>query len=458
MVRRVQAFFLIVVLALIFLKLTTSYFFNTDYTRDLYRVLNITQGHPTLIGPPLSVGIFSTPYYYYFILPSLLLSGYSPYAFLIFNAIIFLAGIIIISILLSKRGKVLPILGMILSPFFLMAARGASNAYLYIPLLMIYLYYILFTEIYKETQYLLLGVLAGLILNFHPVSLIAVLPISIVLFHRTKIKKHFWVYLLPILASLIPMILFELKHEFVVTRGLLSGNYKNFIANTVSRDFISSLMFIIRKFQELLGINPLIYFSGLFLIVKKVDDKKYWWLYLCALFSFLVTILVLRFQYEPHYLFPACVLIAFTAVMALSRVKSSLLTILWIGILLFSFPTNLYKPSTRAIEKYSVAVQNVLKNNILSKSEIFNVLGIIDSSNKVVNGNEYRFFLAKAGYQPLSESEYSAADTLLVFSEDKNYPISQLHTWETEQFGQQYLRKAQVYDSGDILIYRISKQ
>ena len=137
MVRRVQAFFLIVVLVLIFLKLTTSYFFNTDYTRDLYRVLNITQSHPTLIGPPLSVGIFSTPYYYYFILPSLLLSGYNPYAFLIFNAIIFLAGIMVISILLSKNGRVLPILGMILSPFFLMAARGASNAYLYIPLLMI---------------------------------------------------------------------------------------------------------------------------------------------------------------------------------------------------------------------------------------------------------------------------------------------------------------------------------
>ena len=100
----------------LFYNLSSSFFFNTDYTRDLYRVLNITQGHPTLIGPPLSVGIFSAPYYYYFILPSLLLSGYSPYAYLIFNAIIFLAGIIIISILLSKRGKVLPILGMILLP------------------------------------------------------------------------------------------------------------------------------------------------------------------------------------------------------------------------------------------------------------------------------------------------------------------------------------------------------
>src|SRR3989344_2391006 len=47
-------------------KLTSSFNFHPDFARDIYDMLAIIQGNPTLIGPKLSLGgIYSGPYYYY---------------------------------------------------------------------------------------------------------------------------------------------------------------------------------------------------------------------------------------------------------------------------------------------------------------------------------------------------------------------------------------------------------
>jgi hypothetical protein len=449
--------FLIPVSFILFFRLTSSYNFNTDYTRDLYRVLNISKGHPTLIGPPLSIGIFSAPYYYYFILPALLLSGVNPNAFLIYNAVLFFCGVTVLGLIISRKWGILPLYGLVLSPFFLNAGRGASNAYLYLPFLIIVLYVIFFGKLYKKIHYLFLGITTALILNFHPVSLFAVFPVSLYLFVKLQNKRYFLYFLVPILLSLTPLIFFEAKHGFVITKGLLSGNYKNFVTNTVPRDILTNFSFVTTRFTWLLGIHPIIYFLSLFLIIRKIGKSSLWWLYYCALFSFLISVLLLRFQFESHYLFPACTLIVFTTVMALTQLNSKRLNIIWLIILISSFSLGMYSHSTRTVGKYAVAVDYLIKNKLISSNDKFNVIGIIDSSNRVVNGNEYRFFLTRSGFNPLSETDYAKSGKLIVFSEDRNYPLSRLHTWETEQFGQKYLASAHEYDSGDILIYVADK-
>jgi hypothetical protein len=448
----------LLVFLIIFFRLFSSYFFNTDYARDLYQIIHIAQGHPTLIGPWLSAGFFTPPTYYYFFLPPLIFSGFNAFAPLVANALLFVMGIGILTVSLFRRGSSWAVLGLLLSPFFLISARGVGNAYSYLPFLLIFLCLSFLFRSEKMRYYFSLGVLAALAINFHPISLVVVLPVSFYLFINTRSKNLFLLYLGVILLSFSPLILFEMKHDLVITKNFLFGFNNNFIPHNIKQTFWENTRFILAQMNNLFGITPLFYLGVLPVLLLKLKIKTLWSLYFCSVFSYLFTLLILRFQFEPHYLFPACTLLVFTAVVIFSRIRPAWLTFVWLILLIPAFPFNLYHPSARPIERYSKAVDYVIKNKILSKNTSFNVLGIIDSTNKVVNGNEYRFFLAREGYKPLTEWEYSDSQTLLVFSEDRNYDLSRFNTWETGQFGQKYFANAQTYDTGDILIYKITKQ
>src|SRR3989344_9057135 len=196
--------------------LTSSFIFHPDFARDLFDITRISQGKFMLIGPKLTFGgIYSGPYYYYLFVPILLLSQYNIDAVLFFNTFLFSLSLGFFFYKVSTKqsflASILATSAFLFSPLFLIASRNPSNAFTYIPFLLILMTIIYFDDIQKPKQILFLGIGAGIIATFHLVSISALFFISILFLYKLKKRKHYFPYIGGFIVSFAPLFLFELK-------------------------------------------------------------------------------------------------------------------------------------------------------------------------------------------------------------------------------------------------------
>ena len=121
------------------------------------------------------------------------------------------------------------------------------------------------------------------------------------------------------------------------------------------------------------------------------------------------------------------------------------------------FPHMLYKDSGRRKHVFEKRVSEVLQKKIISPTDHINIIQIRPDIKSTPYGQEYRFFLEKKGIITDKVSQYNSSKTLLIFSEIPNYDITQINSWETQQYGLQYLKKSQIYHLSDITVYKVSK-
>ncbi len=75
---------------LVSFKIEESLIFHSDFARDLFNILKISQGNHTLLGPKLSFGgLYPASYYFYLFVPAFLLSGFNIESIVYFNAFLF---------------------------------------------------------------------------------------------------------------------------------------------------------------------------------------------------------------------------------------------------------------------------------------------------------------------------------------------------------------------------------
>ena len=72
-------------------------------------------------------------------------------------------------------------------------------------------------------------------------------------------------------------------------------------------------------------------------------------------------------------------------------------------------------------------------------------------------GHEYRYFFRKNNYLPKTEFEYKDSDTLLIFSELRDFNISHLNNWETREFGLKNIKKYTKYEINGAILYLVKK-
>ena len=123
---------------------------------------------------------------------------------------------------------------------------------------------------------------------------------------------------------------------------------------------------------------------------------------------------------------------------------------------IISFPRHLYTASWRTPERFEKAVNYVVKNNLVQKTN-FNVIQITKENLLATIGFEYRYFLRKAGYVSDSEFLYSQSQELVIFSEVPYKDISQFNSWETEQFGSEYFKNPKRYELPGLTIFILQK-
>lgn len=469
--------YILPVLALVFLsivlsfRLFQSFNFHPDFARDAYDILTIIQGKMTLIGPKLSFGgIYSGPYYYYLLAPIFFLTSGNLDSLLAFNLFLFILGTAFFYYLLSRKyGHTMSIFGGLvlgLLPVYVVGARGPWNASTYLPFLLLYLSLIFFVN--HENRRLLLaltGFLGGMVASIHLVTLPVLAIGMIYLFAVLKRKTDFIFFLCGFSLAFAPLLLFEAKHGFVMTKNtFLVGSYKSFMDNanipnaeSGKANPFQNLLFLGDKIKEQLALSPFVYLAVMAWFFGKSKFRERY----LSIASFAIMVffaVVLRYQFGNHYLFPVSLFVVFSLVSVLLSLKHQWILGLVIFVELLGFPFNSYKPATRLASTYEKRVDFAVEKGLVREGESFNIIQVSkDYLGYIPIGHEYRFFLRKKQLIPRNEFEYSQSDKLLIFSEVQKFDLSTLDSWEMREFGKENIENAKAYRLEWATLYVLDK-
>ena len=204
-------------LFLSFYRVSELYGYGFDQERDYFAVKAIVADHKfTLIGPRVvsSAGFFLGPFYYYLQVPFFILFRGDPLYGAYFTAAINFLTYLLIYFLLSRLTSS-RLTAFTAALLWLTTANRTGWNVSFVPL-----FFLLFIYFYKRP--LLLTFIFFLSLNFHP-QMIFLGPLW---FHAlTKHKLSLRQIILLVFAAILPflpLIVFDLRHDFINTRAALS--------------------------------------------------------------------------------------------------------------------------------------------------------------------------------------------------------------------------------------------
>lgn len=228
--------------------------FLGDEGRDVLVAKGILHGQFTLLGPRSSAGDFYMgPFYYYLITPFLLLFNYDPVGPAVMVALIGTATVLLIYLVGKKFfGFAAGIFASALyavSPLVLAYSHSSWNPDIlpFFALLFIYTIYIAVKKSKSWKYFFLSGFLLGICLQLHYLSLFLAATIMVYLFlvdlfKHKKIKifillKNYFLIFSGSIVSLSPFILFEFRHDFLNSKGILNFIFGNSVSYTTNANF-----------------------------------------------------------------------------------------------------------------------------------------------------------------------------------------------------------------------------
>ena len=215
--------------------LEEAFSFTYDVGRDLLAVESMVRGYKiSLLGPTTGLeGLFYGPWWYYFLAIPFILTNGDPKGIALFIALVGVANIILAFIIGRKiGGTFLAIVCASLisvSPFFINTSSQiwSPNIIPTLVLLVIFFFFkIVRYPVASMLIWLILGLLLTLIIEMEIVFgllFIVAAVISLVAFLRKKITlRRIAFFLAGILIIEMPRILFEARHEFLMTKRVLA--------------------------------------------------------------------------------------------------------------------------------------------------------------------------------------------------------------------------------------------
>lgn len=202
--------------------------FTMDQARDMLDIREIVVGlHPVLIGPTTSInGVFLGPFYYYFNVLPFLVSGGDP-AFLVYwNILWYTIAAIAIYYFNYKKDKTFAFFAsslFLMVPAFFYSARyfWSANPMPYVTTFY-FLALIYFIQKRNFKTSLLVGLICGLSMQFESAFGVLFFPFLLVysLIRRVPLKITLASFL-GFFVTLLPQVLFELRHNFLMTKTFL---------------------------------------------------------------------------------------------------------------------------------------------------------------------------------------------------------------------------------------------
>lgn len=250
-----SVFILIIILAF-FLRaqetLSGNFLFLLDQGRDLLAVKKIVFDHrQTLIGPYTSLsGVFQGPLWYYLLAIPLFLDQGNPRGTVILMLVISL--LVVFLAFLGMRRLFGLIAGLLtaylfaISPEAVAAATFAWNPHPMWLVLIIYVFALFETVSANKKYHLLLWPVITLAFHFQTalgVFLLLTTLIYFIVFQRRLLKnKHFAFGLLLSLLFLLPQIIFDFRHDFLMLRSIIKSltiNNQSLFAGSEKRGYFS---------------------------------------------------------------------------------------------------------------------------------------------------------------------------------------------------------------------------
>ena len=227
---------LIILLAGILFRLALTgngnFLFNIDSARDFVDVREMVElGKLRLTGPTTAIdGLYSGPFWYYFLAIGYILSGGDPYSAILLQIVLWAIGGFFLLKLVGRWSSflVIPI------GFLWVASNNIvlANLYAFNPtpvmlLTPLFIYLLVeYLEKGKGIYAILTWFLAGLFFNFEmnfgvftPIIILA----SVILTKNAKLlkQKWFWISGAFFVFSLLPQAIFDLRHQFLMSKAIL---------------------------------------------------------------------------------------------------------------------------------------------------------------------------------------------------------------------------------------------
>ena len=235
-----------------------NFLFNMDNARDMVDVREMVILHKLrLTGPTSAIeGLFNGPFWYYLLAIPFLLSGGDPYASILMEIALWAVGGFFLLKLVSRWGEwlILPIgVAWIASDYIVLTNLYAFNPNPVTLLAPLFIY--LLVE-YLEKRRVIYGIyawiLAGLFFNFEmnfgvftPFIILA----SLIFTGNTKLlkQKWFWAGVAAFVVFLSPQVIFDLKHQFIMSKALLRHILEN---SGTSLNIIKRIQIILMSFYN----------------------------------------------------------------------------------------------------------------------------------------------------------------------------------------------------------------
>lgn len=281
--------------------------FTMDQGRDMVdmRHMVVTMS-PRLVGPTTSInGVLLGPFWYYFNLIPFIATGGSPSAIVYWQIIWYQISVVVLWYVLKKQSQSLAAIVSIclfLMPTGFNTARYFWNANS-MPFFTTFFFAAMILAAREKItrNLLLLGIISGLSMQIEAAFGLLLFPFAFLYlcFDKTKLKQLL-VLIIGFGVTLIPQVLFELKHGFIMTKVLLSeftgkgdmlGEKINMSERLTQRWEHLNLL-VLRSSHLPPNWVPYIYLSGLILLislmalrVKKVSLKTWSMSFFFILFS-----------------------------------------------------------------------------------------------------------------------------------------------------------------------------
>ena len=200
-----------------------------DQGRDLVDLRQMVITHtPRLVGPTTSInGVLLGPFYYYFLLIPFLIFGGSPMAIVIWQIIWYQLAVLILWFVLKKKSLTQAnLVGIVLSllPTGFYTARYFWNA----NAMPIFTILFIATLVYSQEnrspkKSFLVGLISGLSLQVEAAFGILFFPFTLLFFLLKRFSfKNIFASIVGFVITLLPQALFEMRHDFLMTKTLLA--------------------------------------------------------------------------------------------------------------------------------------------------------------------------------------------------------------------------------------------
>ena len=477
--------FLVIVLLMGFFlrtyRIADTFDFNGDLGRDaLIAKRIIVDREFTLIGPRASGGDFYLgPLYYYLIIPSLFLSGFSPLGPVYLTVFLNLLTIFLIYFVASKlftkvAGNVAALLYTV-SPLTVAYGRVSGN-YAALPLLGLLAVYFLWHWLRKRKLHLMgfWALILGLSIQLH-YSVVVLVFFGLFCLGLYRINprfywKHFLAAILIFGLLCSPLLLFDIRHDWVNFKGftnyLLNGSGQQIrsIIGAPAWSFSGSLVFFTKTVYG--SISPVLseylpaslIITAVFLAIrifrKKLKKEQFFFLALIA-FTAIFSSFYQGYLADYYLIFLFTAPIVFFSSLVSPDKKTVSRPILISAIVLCAFNLSAIKfdKINRNLEKISKVAETIAGD--VSAESSFNLF-LKRETPFWSSASEYRYLTEIFGKRALGPTEYGEAEILYYIDEtDERKPLAS-QNWEITEFCPR--KVIDNWQVDNISIYKLSKQ